>query len=126
MSPEQVRDEQLGPQADLFSLGAVLYEMLTGTRAFSGNSVGALLQAVLVQTPKKIRSLNANVPAKLETAVEKLLQKDRAKRYQTAAGGRSSGHKSNDRQARILGRAPVLLAGVVLLLRPCTHCQHFN
>jgi eukaryotic-like serine/threonine-protein kinase len=118
MSPEQVRDEQLGPQADLFSLGAVLYEMLTGTRAFSGNSVGALLEAVLVQPPKKIRHLNANVPARLETAVEKLLHKDSARRYQTAAEAKADleAMKASRGKPARSRRVPVVVGGVVLLI----------
>jgi serine/threonine protein kinase len=85
MSPEQVRNDELGPQADLFSLGAVMHEMLTGKRAFSGDTLGAQLEAVLVQRPPKIRSLNPAVPPRLESIVEKLLQKDRAERYRLAA-----------------------------------------
>jgi serine/threonine protein kinase/dipeptidyl aminopeptidase/acylaminoacyl peptidase len=85
MSPEQIRDEELTPQADLFSVGALMFEMLTGKRAFSGNSVGSLLEAVLVQTPPSLTAVNPAVPRGLETIVEKLLQKDRTRRYPSAA-----------------------------------------
>jgi len=118
MSPEQIRDEELGPQADLFSLGAVMYEMLTGMRAFSGNSVGALLEAVLIQAPKKIRSLNPDVPEKLESVVDKLLQKDRARRCQSSAEAKADlqAVKEMPDKPAFSWRKPALIAGTVLMI----------
>ena len=84
MSPEQARGEDLDARTDLFSFGAVLYEMATGQQAFSGNSVAAVLDAVINQPPRPIAALNPNVPAALQHVVEKALEKDRSARYQSA------------------------------------------
>ena len=86
MSPEQARGEELDARSDLFSLGAVLYEMSTGRRAFEGKTSGVVFQKILDgQRAAEPRSLNPTLPPALEQIVLKALEKDRDLRYQTAA-----------------------------------------
>ena len=85
MSPEQVRGETLDIRTDLFSLGAVLYEMATGQQAFGGNTSGVIQAAILSHAPKAARELNPELPAKLEEIIGRALEKDRRLRYQTAS-----------------------------------------
>jgi len=85
MSPEQVRGDGLDPRTDIFSLGLLLYEMSTGRRAFSGGTGGIIIEAVLTKTPVPVRSINPNIPARLEEIIDKALNKDRGLRYQHVA-----------------------------------------
>ena len=85
MSPEQVRAEELDARTDLFSFGAVLYEMATGGLAFQGSSSGVVFEAILNRMPAPASSVNPAIPARLEEVISKSLEKDRDLRYQTAA-----------------------------------------
>jgi serine/threonine protein kinase/Tfp pilus assembly protein PilF len=89
MSPEQVRGEQLDARTDLFSLGAVLYEMATGSRPFSGNTSGTISEAILNRTPPPASRVNPKVPSSLEGIINKSLEKQRELRYQKAADVRA-------------------------------------
>ena len=84
MSPEQVRGDQLDPRTDLFSFGAVLYEMTTGTKAFPGATFGTVIGDVLQGTPKPPTRLNPSLPPGVEQIISKAMEKDRKLRYQSA------------------------------------------
>jgi serine/threonine protein kinase/Tol biopolymer transport system component len=85
MSPEQVRARPLDARSDLFSFGAMLYEMATGTLPFRGGSLGLILSSILNDVPIPVLQLNPSLPSELERIVNKALEKDRSLRYQTAA-----------------------------------------
>ncbi len=108
MSPEQARGEELDGRSDLFSMGAILYEMATGKIPFDGNTSAVIFQGILDRNPRPVDELNPSVPFKLDEIIDKALEKDADLRYQSAAEMRadlkrlkrdSTGHTSQARLA---------------------------
>jgi len=89
MSPEQARAEEVDARTDIFSLGLLLYEMATGSQAFSGPSTAVVFEAILNRKPVPVARLNPSVPGELDRSIEKALEKERRFRYQHASELRS-------------------------------------
>ncbi len=85
MSPEQIRAKELDARSDLFSFGAVLYEMAAGSMPFEGSSSGEICGAILHQNPRPASHFNPQLPPQVEAVIGKALEKDRNLRYQSAA-----------------------------------------
>ena len=139
MSPEQARGEELDTRTDLFSFGALLYEMATGRMAFSGNTAAVIHEAILNRAPTSLVRVNPEISPDLERIVNKALEKNRKLRYQSAADIRtdlqrlkrdtesarlpvttSAGGKSKGRSWLIAPSVGALIVAAVLafLLRP--------
>ncbi len=86
MSPEQVRGADLDPRTDLFSLGAVLYEMATGRQAFDGNTSAVIFHSILAGEPAPASERNPELPKGIDEIIRRALEKDRELRYQSASG----------------------------------------
>ena len=122
MSPEQARGEPVDARSDLFSFGAVLYEMITGRRAFGGDTPSAIFRAILNDTPAPARTINPGVPAALEHVVMRLLAKDRSARHQTASDVRNDLRRlgrelesGSHRRLRLWSLAGGVVAAVILV-----------
>lgn len=83
MSPEQALGESVDGRSDLFSVGVIMYEMLTGSKAFDAANMGTLMMQIAQKQPEPLKKVNPSVPAGLRQIVQKLLQKSPEKRYQT-------------------------------------------
>lgn len=117
MSPEQVRGEDLDARTDLFSFGLVLYEMATGQRAFSGDTVPVVHGAILNQAPVPVRQISSGLPARLGQIIDKALEKNRLVRYQSSAQMRSDLMSILDSRqaATVKPRILIAIAGAALL-----------
>src|SRR6266481_6591268 len=115
MSPEQVRARELDVRSDLFSFGAVLYEMATGDMPFHGESSAMICEAIVNRAPVAVVRLNHDVPPKLEDIINKALEKDRNLRYQHASEMRSDLQRlKRDTES---GRAIAASSGTVAVMR---------
>jgi eukaryotic-like serine/threonine-protein kinase len=135
MSPEQVRGEKLDARTDLFSFGLVLYQMLSGQRAFPGNTTQVVHDGILNNTPISLREINPTLSAKLVATVEKCLEKERERRFQSAAeissalagvinqADTASVYSLRRNKITIIAAVVLILAGAILywwLHRPLT------
>src|SRR5580698_706977 len=116
MSPEQIRGERLDARSDLFSLGLVLFEMVTGRRAFKGSTGAAVHDAVLYGSPVPARQLNPAVPAGIDSVIRRSLEKDPNRRYQSANELHADLARLNLRRSPALGIIGRIAAGFLLLL----------
>jgi eukaryotic-like serine/threonine-protein kinase len=113
MSPEQVRAKELDTRSDLFSFGAVLYEMATGMLPFRGESSAVIFKAILDAAPTPVVRLNPDVPAELEYIIKRALEKDRELRYQHASEMRSELQRL--KRDTEIGRAIAASSGTVAI-----------
>jgi eukaryotic-like serine/threonine-protein kinase len=130
MSPEQALGKELDARTDLFSFGAVLYEMATGTLPFRGDTSAALFNSILNKDPASAIRMNPSLPTELEHIIDKALDKDREVRYQSAAdlradltrlkrdttSGKVSAAKGSIAQPKTKRRWPWALVALVTLL----------
>ena len=129
LSPEQVLRQEVDHRTDIFSLGIVLYELVTGSRPFTGDSVAAICEAILRHTPAPIA--RADVPDALKRVISRALKKDCAARYQTAdemrsdlqhlireANGVRPGLSSGQRSKAVLGLGALVILTIIQVMGP--------
>ena len=124
MSPEQVRGEPADARSDIFSFGCILYEMLTGRRAFTGDSPGQTMAAILRDQPAEVAALGTQVPEGVDRIVRRCLEKSPGERFQSAGDlsfalkeSLGSGFsRSATRWSGVSRRAVLLLAGAAIVL----------
>ena len=113
MSPEQAKGKVLDRRTDLFSFGAVLYEMATGLVAFRGDTSAVIFHAIIERAPAAPSRINPDIPPKLEEIISKALDKDRELRYQNASDMRAD--LKRVRREMESGRSPVLESGAAIV-----------
>jgi eukaryotic-like serine/threonine-protein kinase len=124
MSPEQARGEPLDARTDLFSLGTVIYQMATGNLPFTGNTSAVIFNGILERDPVPAVQLNPQVPAKLQEIIDKLLEKDRDLRYQSAADLRGDLRRlKRDTETGRKVAHPVSGSSVVVAAQPSSSAQ---
>ena len=140
MSPEQVRGEVLDARTDLFSLGAVLYEMIAGRQAFGGTTSGTIQEAILNRAPVPVVQLNPGAPPRLDEVINKALEKDRALRYQSApelradlqrlkrdsAGSGATAFPASPPASRTPRRSTLVWLGAIALVASIAGAAYFN
>src|SRR5580692_10748840 len=124
MSPEQVRHEELDTRSDLFSFGLVVYEMACGHRAFTGQTLVDVHEAILQQPPAPARARNPLLPRRLDLVLAKALEKDRDRRYQSATALKDDlaritreVHPARRRTRRVLAAGVLLAVGALSVWR---------
>ena len=123
MAPEQVRGETVDQRSDLWALGVVLYEMLSGMRPFRGGNDRAMFNAILNEREQAIRDLRSDVPERLSAIVHRLLSKDPRKRYQTAAElesdlGNQGASRRRNHQLLAAGVLAATVVAAILIFSP--------
>jgi serine/threonine protein kinase/tetratricopeptide (TPR) repeat protein len=111
MSPEQASGQEVDARSDLFSMGAVLYEMATGKHPFPGVDTGEVLRAIRFQLPSPIKQINPAAPFELSRMAARAMEKDRSRRYQAAAAMRTDLQMLRDSWQKRAGKRKALLVG---------------
>jgi Tol biopolymer transport system component/predicted Ser/Thr protein kinase len=122
MSPEQAEGKTVDARSDIFSFGAVLYEMVTGRRAFSGDSTVSILSAILRDEPKSVIELRDETPAELGRLIQRCLRKDPARRFQTMADLKVMLEELREQldSGTVVGPAAAAATRPAVLVRPST------